>query len=146
MTVARICNRIIATASPNESIRSAARRMAEYDVGSLIVLKEETRGSRAVGVITDRDVTVRCVAQNLNPDEGLVSDIMATAVHTVPNETSIEDALAQMASNGTRRLVVTADGERPAGVLTLDDVLAVLARDAAAVGRLIEKQQPTVPV
>ena len=146
MSVGQICSRIIATASPDESIRKAAGRMAAYDVGSLVVLKEEARGSRAVGMITDRDIAVRCVAAGRNPDEARVSDIMATAVHTVSDDAPIEVALAKMASAGTRRLVVTADGERPAGVLTLDDALGLLVRETASIGQLLAKQQPRVPV
>lgn len=146
MSVGQICSRIIATASPDESIQEAARRMAAYDVGSLVVLKEEARGSRAVGVITDRDIAVRCVAERRNPDEARVSDVMATTVHTVSDDASLEVALAKMASAGTRRLVVTADGDRPAGMLSLDDALEQLVRETASIGQLLAKQQPRVPV
>jgi CBS domain-containing protein len=145
MTVARICSRIIATASPTDSIGAAARLMAEYDVGSLVVMREEGRGSRAVGLITDRDIAVRCVGARLDPDQTPVSQIMGTELHTVSDDMSIDEALARMAGVGTRRLVVTADGGRPAGILTLDDVLSLLAREAGAIGQLLEKQQPRVP-
>ncbi len=144
MTAGRLCSRITATASPDESIRAAARRMAEYDVGTLVVLKEN-RGSRAVGVITDRDITVRAVAEKLDPDEALVSEIMTTPVHSVSDDVSIHDALDKMASTGTRRLIVTGEGDRVAGILSLDDVLDSLVRQTSAIGRLLAKQQPRVP-
>lgn len=144
MSAGRICSRIMATASPDESIRTAARRMAEFDVGTLVVLKEN-RGSRAVGVITDRDITVRCVAENLDADEARVSEVMTTPVHAIGDATSIEDALAKMAATGTRRLIVTGEGDRVAGILSLDDVLDRLVAEATAIGRLLEKQQPRVP-
>jgi CBS domain-containing protein len=134
----------MATASPDESIRAAARRMAEYDVGTLVVLKEN-RGSRAVGLITDRDITIRCVAENRNSDDALVSEIMTTPVHSVSDDTPVEEALAKMADVGTRRLVVTGEGGRVAGILTLDDVLDLLTRETAAIKRLLSKQQPRVP-
>ena len=145
MSAGQICSRIMATASPNESIRAAARRMAEYDVGTLVVLKEN-RGSHAVGLITDRDIAIQCVAHNRDADEVLVSEIMATPVHAIRDDTPIEDALLKMAEVGTRRLVVTGEGDRVAGILTLDDVLDLLAREAAAIKRLLVKQQPKVPV
>lgn len=144
MSAGRICSRIMATASPDESIRAAARRMAEYDVGTLVVLKEN-RGSRAVGLITDRDITIRCVAENRNSDDALVSEIMTTPVHSVSDDTPVEEALAKMADVGTRRLVVTGEGGRVAGILTLDDVLDLLTRETAAIKRLLSKQQPRVP-
>jgi len=144
MSAGRICSRIIATASPDESIRAAAGRMAEYDVGTLVVLKE-TRGSHAVGVITDRDITIRCVAESRSPDDALVSEIMTKPVVTVSDDTPIEDALGKMADAGTRRLIVTGEGGRLAGILTLDDVLDLLTREAAAIKQLLDKQQPKVP-
>lgn len=145
MAVGRICSRITATASPDESVRAAARRMAEYGVGTLVVLKEN-RGARAVGLITDRDIAVRCVAEQLDPDEVLVSQVMSAPVHSVSDDTPVEEALARMAAAGTRRLIVTSDGDRVAGILTLDDVIDLIGREAAAIGRLLEKQQPHVHV
>ena len=144
MTAGRICTRILATASPDESVRAAARRMAEYDVGVLVVLKEN-RGTRAVGVITDRDIALRCVAEKLDPDEAMVSDVMTTPVFTIRDETPVEEAVSKMAAAGTRRLVVTAEGDRVAGILSLDDILDDMVRETSAIGKLLQKQQPHVP-
>ena len=145
MTAGRLCSRILATASPDESVRKVARRMAEFDVGALVVLKEQNRGTEAIGLITDRDIVLRCVAEQHDPDEASVSEIMSKPVYTVRDETPIDEAVAKMAAAGTRRLVVTAEGNRVAGILTLDDVLDSLIREAAAIGKLLQKQQPQVP-
>ena len=144
MTVGRLCSRILATASPDESVLAAARRMAEYDVGALVVLKE-TRGAAAVGLITDRDIVVRCIAERHDPEDLMVSDVMTKPVFTVSDATPIDEALGKMAAAGTRRLVVTAEGGRVAGILTLDDVLDAMVRETAAIGKLLQKQQPHVP-
>lgn len=144
MTAGKLCSRILASASPDESVLQAARRMAEYDVGALVVLKED-RGMRAVGILTDRDIVVRCIAEQLDPANTTVSEIMTTPVFTVRDETPINEAVAKMASAGTRRLVVTAEGERVAGILTLDDVLGDMVWEASAIGKLLQKQQPQVP-
>lgn len=145
MTAGRICSRVLATASPDESVRKAASRMAEYDVGALVVLKED-RATRAVGVLTDRDIVLRCVAEQLDPETTAVSEIMTTPVFTVRDETPLGEAIAKMAAVGTRRLVVTAEGDRVAGILTLDDILDHTTRQGAAIGKLLQKQQPSVPV
>jgi CBS domain-containing protein len=144
MTAGRLCSRILATASPDESVLAAARRMAEYDVGTLVVL-EEDRGASAVGLITDRDIVVRCVAEQRALDDTPVSDIMTKPVFTVRDETPIDEAVGKMAAAGTRRLVVVAEGNRVAGILTLDDVLEGMIRETAAIGKLLQKQQPKVP-
>jgi CBS domain-containing protein len=145
MTAGRLCTRVLATASPDETVRTAAQRMVEFDVGALVVLKED-RAARAVGVLTDRDIVLRCVAEGLAPELTTVSEIMTTPVFTVRDETSINEALAKMASAGTRRLVVVAEGGRVAGVLTLDDILGDIVWESSAIGKLLQKQQPTVPV
>ena len=142
MSAGRICSRVIATASRDESIREAAHRMAEYDVGTLVVLG----GSRAVGMVTDRDIVIRCVAKKLDPDQTRVSDIMTAPVQSVSEDTPIEDAISRMASVATRRLVVTGDGDGVVGILSLDDVLDVLIEETGAIGRLLEKQKPHIPV
>ena len=145
MTVGRLCTRVLATAAPDESIRKAARRMAEFDVGALVVLKED-RATRAIGVLTDRDIVLRCVAEQLDLDETTVEQIMTTPVFTVRDQTPLNDAIAKMAACGTRRLVVIAEGERVAGILTLDDILEHMAQQAGAIGKLLQKQQPSIPV
>jgi CBS domain-containing protein len=144
MTAGQLCSRIVASVAPDESVRVAALRMAEFDVGTLVVLKEN-RGSHATGVVTDRDIALRCIAERLDPSETPVSEIMTTPVQTVGDGVSIEEAIATMASAGTRRLIVTGEGNRVAGILSLDDVLALMVRQTAAIGRLLEKQQPKIP-
>lgn len=145
MTAGQLCSRVLATASPDESIRTAARRMAEFDVGALVVVREN-QVARAVGFVTDRDIMLRCVAEQLDPDQATVAQIMTRPVFRVRDETPIGEAIGKMAAAGTRRLVVTAEGERVAGILTLDDILAHMAQEGSAIGKLLEKQQPSVPV
>jgi CBS domain-containing protein len=121
-------------ASPGETVRAAARRMADAGVGTLVVLDTE---KRPVGILTDRDVAVRCVAEGRDPDATSIASLMTAPVASVQESTPIEDALARMAGVGARRLAVV-DGEgRLAGVLALDDVLELLAEEAATIGRLL---------
>lgn len=144
MSVGRISTRVIATVSPDESIGAAARRMDEYDVGSLVVVSGDSH-SRAIGIVTDRDIVVRCVAKKVDAEETRVSDVMTTPVHSVSEHLSIEQAISRMVSAGTRRLVVTGDEDRVLGVLSLDDVLGLLFEETEAIGQLLEKQKPRIP-
>jgi CBS domain-containing protein len=144
MSAGRICSRVVATASPDETIGVAARRMAEYDVGT-IVMVEGGRANQAVGILTDRDIAIRCIGEQRDPESTPVSAIMTRPVQSVGEHTPIEQAVARMASAGTRRLVVTGEADRVVGILGLDDVIDLLAQEAAAVGRLLEKQQPRIP-
>ena len=144
MSVGRLCSRVVATATPEESARVAARRMVEHDVGTLVVVEPDSL-SRAVGIVTDRDLAVRCVAGMRDPESTKVGELMSTPVHAIDEDTPIEEALRQMAGAGTRRLVVTGSGQRMVGILSLDDVLELLIGETASIGQLLHKQQPHIP-
>lgn len=140
MTVGRICSRVVASASSNEMVRAAAQRMSANDVGTLVVL-DGADATGSIGIVTDRDIVLRCVAAGLDPDRTQIGSIMTRPVHTVGEQAPVEEALQAMAKVGTRRLVVLGETGRPVGVLSLDDLLDVLAEEAGAIGRLLGKQQ-----
>lgn len=145
MNAGQLCSRTVVSAAPDESIRTVARRMLEYDVGTIVIL-EDARGGRAVGMVTDRDIALRCVARHVDADERPVAEIMTQPVRTVAAATPIEDVLTRMAGAATRRLVVTEDQDRPVGILSLDDILDWLVRESGVIGRLLEKQEPHIAV
>jgi CBS domain-containing protein len=130
--------RSVVVASPDESIAVAARRMRDEHVGTLVVLDAD---QRPVGILTDRDVVLRCVAEGRDPAQTLVGDAMSRPVAHVSESTSIEDALARMATSAARRIVVTDDAGRLAGILALDDVLDLLAEEGEAIRRLLERRR-----
>lgn len=144
MSVGRICSRVVATASGSESIRTAAARMAEHDVGTLVVVGT-SHPRQAIGILTDRDLAVRCIAGRLDPDETVISTVMTSPVHSVDEHTPVEDAVAIMARQGTRRLVVTGEENRVVGLLSMDDVLGVMVEEAGWIGQLLEQQKPRIP-
>jgi CBS domain-containing protein len=133
----------VATAGPDETVRAAAQRMAKNHVGSLVVTLP--KGSPAMyGMVTDRDIAVCCVAGNLDPDRTLIREVMTSPVHSIDEFTPLEEAVSRMATSGVRRLVVTDAKDELVGILSLDDVLDHLIKEAGSVGRLLEKQQAHV--
>jgi CBS domain-containing protein len=96
-------------------------------------------------MLTDRDITIRCVAKNLDPDKAPVSEVMTTPVQTVDEHTPIGEAVTRMANAGTRRLLVTGGVEGVVGVLSMDDVLGLVVEQTGAIGRLLERQKPLIP-
>ena len=145
MSVGRICSRLVVTVSSVESVRVAARRMAENGVGTLVVANLDGV-IQASGIVTDRDIAVRCVAESLDPDRTPVSRVMTAPAGSVDESTPIEEAVRMMASAATRRLIVTGDDHRLIGILSLDDVLDLLVEEIESVGRLLKKQVPHVPI
>lgn len=144
MSVGRLCSRVIATATSGETIRTAAQRMADHEVGTLVVVGTE-HPRQAVGIVTDRDIVIRCVAGRVDPGETAVSELMSTPVHSVDQHAPLEEAIARMGDWGVRRLIVTGDENRVVGVLSLDDILDLFIQEAGSIGRLLEQQKPRIP-
>src|SRR5512132_1502875 len=146
MVAGTLCRRKIATASPEETLRAAASRMEEDDVGTLVVV--EPHSDRAIGMLTDRDLAIRSVAHGLSPESTLVSQVMSSPVHTIDENGPIKFALGEMAAAATRRLVVTATGtgNRMVGILSLDDLLGLLCDQATSLSLLLQKQRPLIGV
>lgn len=142
MALGRIVSRVVVTAARNESVRAVARRMAENNVGTVVVLDDN--GREPAGVITDRDVTVRCVALGFDPEVMRAGEVMSHPARSVFEHMPIDQALARMADAGTRRLVVTGEDNRVAGVFCLDDVLELVAGEMDSIGRILAAQAPLV--
>lgn len=145
MSAGRICSRVVVTALPHESIRAAAGRMAHSDVGTLVVLKGG-EVHEAIGIVTDRDIALRCVAGGLNPDTTPVSTIMTHPVRAVDENMPIEHAITRMAEAAARRLVVTGKEGHLVGILSLDDVMDLVVGELEPIGRLLKRQQPHIAV
>lgn len=138
MSAGRLCTRSVVVAAPGESVRDAARRMREHDAGTVVVLDA---GDRPCGILSDRDVALRCVAEGRDPDATPISELMTADPVTVRESTPIETALERMAGAPARRLPVLADDEeRLVGLLALDDVLELLAEEAVTIGRLLGRR------
>ncbi len=107
------------TVGPDDAVAEAATHMREEDCGSIPVTKD----AKLVGIITDRDITVRCVAAGADPKTQKVSEIMSADPITVTPDTDADEAARMMAEFQVRRLPVVDDG-RLVGIL----VTAQLAR------------------
>lgn len=139
MSVGRICTREVHLADPDEPVAAAARRMGEQAVGSLVVLDDDRRPA---GVVTDRDLVLRVLAAGRDPCTTTVAEVMTRRPRVLSEETPIEQALSLMRGLAVRRVpVVGADG-RLVGLVTLDDVLSLLAEELAAAGEVVTRQAP----
>lgn len=140
--IGRICTRSVYIAAPGETVFEAARRMREADVGTLVVVDADRA---PIGILSDRDIALRCVAEGLEPKSTAIEAVMTAPVRSTPETTPIEDALQIMAGVPLRRLVVTDAEGGLVGILALDDVLELLAEEQGTIGRLLRQLSPTVP-
>lgn len=139
MSVGRICVREVDIADPDESVQAAAQRMHARKVGSLVVLNS---AREPVGVVTDRDLTVRVVAEARDPTQTTVGQVMTKAPRAVQENLPIEEALRIMRVAQCRRLPVVDAGGRLVGLLSLDDILDLLTEELKEIGGLLERESP----
>lgn len=136
MAINKICTREVATATPDETLRQAARRMASRNVGTLVILDGFGRPS---GLVSDRDLLLQVLVEDRNPDTTPVSEVMSTPVAAVSENASIDDALREMAACRVRRMPVVREDGRLVGIVALDDVLGLFAKEAASIAHLLGK-------
>jgi CBS domain-containing protein len=116
------------------SLREAAQRMKSLNVGFLPV-KE---GTMLLGVLTDRDIVVRALAQGRNPDTTQVKDIISSEIVYCYEDDSIEDAARLMEEHQVRRLIVTDHDRTPVGIVSLGDI-AVTTGEERLSGEALEQ-------
>jgi CBS domain-containing protein len=128
--------------TPQTSVSEAAQLMASEDVGSLPILE----GDKLTGIITDRDVVVRAVAQGKDPRGMPVREVATPDPVTIRPDEDLSDALKLMASYQVRRLPVVDEDNRLVGVLSTADA-ATKAGKEKDVGEMLEgiSQTPTGP-
>ena len=106
------------TIGPNETLQAAARTMKKVGVGALVVCDE----GRVIGVITDRDIVVRAIAEGNNLAKANVRSAMTPQVIECCDDDELEGAATRMASGAVRRLVVLDASKKLVGMLSVDDI------------------------
>ncbi len=108
------------------ALNEAARQMKERDIGDVIVLAD----GEVCGVVTDRDIVVRAVAEDRNPSTTKLADICSRDVVTLSPSDSVEDAIAMMREGAIRRVPIVENG-MPVGVVSIGDLAVVRDPDSA---------------
>lgn len=116
--VAEIMTTDVQVIGPQETLQLAAQLMDQLDVGSLPVCD----GRRLLGMVTDRDITVRGTAAGLAPDEACVSDVMSTGTEWCTEDQDTEEVLRQMGYAQVRRLPVINVDRELVGIVSIGDL------------------------
>jgi len=115
----------VVSASGRASVAELGQLMQERAVGSVVVLDGEGRGA---GLVTDRDLALRVVAEGLSPADTIASAVMSAPLLGARAADPLEEVVARMRSAGVRRMPILED-ERPVGLVTFDDLLVTLGRE-----------------
>jgi len=142
MRAGEICVRDVVTALEHESVLAAAQRMAEYDVGDLIVVVEQLPAlPRPIGIVTDRDLVVQVLARpDRLPANVTVGDVMRRQLVLALEDDDVEHVLAKMRERAIRRIPIVDVGGGLQGVLSIDDVLGWMRDQIQAATKTVERQ------
>jgi CBS domain-containing protein len=141
MQVRDIMTHRVSSISPDSSLRKAAQMMQSFEIGALPVCRSDD--TRPIGLITDRDITVRAVAEGRDPEVARVEDVMTPELVYCYDNEEIENAVKLMESRQIRRLPVMNQKDELVGILTLGD-LATRQTDLRISGEALQQvSQPT---
>ena len=125
-TVREVMTRALRTVSPDSTLAEAAREMRDGDVGPVLILD----GDDPFGILTDRDIVVRAIAEGGGADTTKVGDIATRGVIGLEVDQPIDAAAELMREHDILRLLVT-EGGRPVGIIAIGDLAVELDTDSA---------------
>jgi CBS domain-containing protein len=105
-------------AQPTETVQSLAKRMRQLDIGSIPIGEND----RLIGMVTDRDIAVRAVADGRDPSQLTAREVMSEGIVYCRDDEDLEDAVRIMEQKQIRRLPVIDDKKRMVGILSLGDI------------------------
>ncbi len=140
MTIYTVCQTNVVSVSPQTTIAFVSDLMKEKKIGCVII----TENHKPVGIVTDRDLAIRVDLTNNETSSHEISTIMTTDVSTIRKDTGIFEAVQVMKSSKVRRLPVVDMGGRLVGLITVDDIIRLLARELSEIARVIGNESPTI--
>jgi CBS domain-containing protein len=131
-SIKEVMTRDVRACEPNATVADAAKVMAQEDVGPIPIVED----GRLVGIVTDRDIVVRVVAEGRDPKTTTVNEIASTELVTVSPDDDLDEALNRLAERQIRRLPVV-EGDRLVGIVAQADI-ARLGKDKKT-GEVVEE-------
>lgn len=141
MPIGEFCNREVVFATRTTSIVEAAQLMRQYHVGDVLVV-DVVEGKRVpVGIVTDRDMVIEVIAKSLPAEDFTVGEIMGPQLVSARETDGVVETIRLMRAHGIRRVpVVTEEGEL-AGIMSVDDMLDLLAEELTELAKVAPREQ-----
>jgi len=136
MSVGQFCNREVIVARRQDPVPELARLMRQYHVGDLVVV-ESIDAPVPVGLVTDRDLVVEVLAQEVEPAAVTAGDVMSADLLVARESDGLWETLKRMRARAVRRVPVVDDQHgRLVGIIAVDDVLELLTDELSALARI----------
>ncbi len=125
-SIRELMTKDVVTSPSGTSVAEASRLMRDEDIGDIVVVDEDT----VIGLVTDRDIVIRAMAEGRSPTETTVGDIASREIATVGPNDDVAEVVRTMRSQAVRRIPVVEDG-RPVGVVSIGDLAIERDSDSA---------------
>jgi CBS domain-containing protein len=143
MTINECCNTAVVTCTADTSVFAVAELMRRHHVGTVIVTEGEESDGVPAGIITDRDIVIEMIALQLDVAAFTAGDVMTAPVITVRESEGLIEALRLMRLRNIRRLPVVTEAGTLYGIVTVDDLLSLLAMELSLMTGTIVGQRET---
>lgn len=140
MRIGEICTREVVFCERTTSVVELAQLMRRHHVGDVIVVDHVGDKLIPVGIVTDRDLVIEILAQQIDPETLMARDLMRKELALAREGEAVYDAIVRMSASGVRRLPVVDARDCLVGVLTADDVTEFLAEELTAVAGIVPRQ------
>lgn len=141
MSAGEYCNREVVVISKTEPVSEAVSLMRKHHVGDVVVIEQTKQGAIPVGILTDRDIVLEILAEDVDLGSVSIGDVMSYELITVTENATLIDTVKLMRQHGIRRIPVVNDSGILEGLLSVDDLLELLAEQLNDIVALISKEQ-----
>ena len=141
MNIGELCSRVVVLARRDTPLSEVAKLMREHHVGSVVIVEDSERGRLPLGILTDRDIVIEVIAMDLDCTVVTAADIMSGELVTVQENESTLGALRLMRRRGIRRVPVLTSAGTLAGIVTLDDIMEIVAEEFDDISKTIASGQ-----
>ncbi len=138
MKVGEACNREVVVIDRQATIVEAARLMRSYHVGDVVVVEHRPIGKIPVGILTDRDIVVQLIAEEVACQSVSIEDCMTFDLLQSRENDDLSEVLERMRAKGVRRIPVVSDNGVLQGILTFDDMIELLAEQVSDLVTLMQ--------
>jgi CBS domain-containing protein len=135
MSLERFCREPVVSIQPKQSVRDAALLMRDRHVGAVLVVGDD----RPVGIVTDRDIVMRAIIDGRDPNTTPVRDVMSGSLTVVGSDQKIDDAVIAIRTAGIRRLPIVNAAGKAIGIVTLDDLVVLMAGELNLVAGAVQQ-------
>jgi signal-transduction protein with cAMP-binding, CBS, and nucleotidyltransferase domain len=141
MNIGEICTRRVVIAQRGTSIRDVAGLMREQHTGDIVVTEEAGGRQVPIGILTDRDLVIEILAEGLNPAELTAGEVMTENPVTAREGDGIFETVQLMRSAGVRRAPIVEASGALVGIVSLDDILEVMAEELGNLMNLLRQER-----